>query len=151
MSVNRSASLEDATNEFNKLHDRIRDLFYKLGDECQKVEVDHENLDEVFMKEQYSAIAYKLDEIRRDITYLSGEIVGQGFIKHNSDGRYELPNGQYLTSGSPCEILVNDDIDNSQYWVRTRIEHNGEDYYAVALGREQNINGMMVRVREFKW
>jgi hypothetical protein len=147
MAYYKRISIEEASKEFQKLKNQIKDLMNKLGDECDNIEFIEGDLDQEFMKGQYRFLLYKLEEVYRRLKYLSYPVTEQGFIKHNHQKRYALPSGTYLTSGSVCEILVNDEEYGEQYWVYTTIEHNGEDYYATALGRDVSINGMMVRVR----
>ncbi|NOW85578.1 hypothetical protein B0H39_003459 [Clostridium beijerinckii] len=52
----------------------------------------------------------------------------EGYLQHNSQGRYEIPNVTYFTSGEPVQILV-DDI-----WTNGRMEfsHSDGDYYFIA-------------------
>lgn len=45
----------------------------------------------------------------------------------NADGRYALSDYEYFTSGSAIELKL------CGQWVRTVIEHDGNDYYAVGL------------------
>lgn len=144
--MNNTISLEQAKEEFKKIQIQISSLEQKLGHECENIDYDRDDLDQKFMKTQYYFLADKLNDISGDLKYLSKDIIAQGPISHNSAGRYELPSGDYLTSGSPIEIL-NRDSDGDEYWVLARIEHNGNDYYATTLGRNKNIDGMTVRLR----
>ncbi|MED5052582.1 DUF5348 domain-containing protein [Anoxybacillus rupiensis] len=141
----QSMSLEEVKEEFETLNRRIKDVLKKLGTEGENIDCDRDDLDEMFLRSEYIKIADKLDEVRRSIDYLSKPVIEQGHIRHNSQGRYELPSGRYLTSGSSCEILHQ--YSDREYWLYTQIEHNGEDYYATALGRNVSIDGKMVRVR----
>lgn len=102
------------------------------------------NPDEAFIRSQYYDIADKLSDIEHHLSYLNKPVSEEGVLHHNNDGRYELPSGEYFTSGSGCEILVEDE---ESYWVYTSIEHNEEDYYAKALGRDVSIGGMVARIR----
>lgn len=138
-------SLDKATDEFQKIRSSIKNLLYKLGYECENIRYNHDDLDQDFLASQYYYLADKLDDVERRLSYLSKPIIDQGYIRHNQDGRYELPSGEYFTSGSVCEILQT--RNDEQYWVYTSIEHNGDDYYATALGKDVSINGMMVRIR----
>nr|WP_231558720.1 DUF5348 domain-containing protein [Brevibacillus thermoruber] len=80
-----------------------------------------------------------------DLSYLNGEVTAQGRLYKNRSGRYAIDEDHYLTCGETIEILVNEDEDGG-YWVRTRIEHNGDDYYAVDRPKI-NLKGTMARVR----
>ena len=128
------------------MNDQIQRILYKTGYEFDNVLYNHNNLDEAFMRSQYSGIADKLSDIERLISHLNKPVSEEGVLRHNNAGRYELPSGEYFTSGSGCEILVEED--GESYWVYTSIEHNGEDYYATALGRDVSIGGMVARIRK---
>ena len=142
-----SISLEDTQKEFGKLKRQLHDLLYRLGDDGENI-ASSRDLDERFLIGQYRGLAEKLDDIHRKLEYLSKDVISEGPIFHNSAGRYEMLNGDYFTSGSRIELLVKDeDEDDRAYWIQTTIEHNGDDYYAVALGRETPINGMTARLR----
>jgi DNA primase len=80
-----------------------------------------------------------------DLSYLNGKVTAQGRLYKNSSGRYAINEDHYFTCGETIEILVNEDEDGG-YWVRTKIEHNGEDYYAVDRPKI-NLQGTMARVR----
>lgn len=140
-------SLEDTQKEFEKLKRQLHDLLYRLGDDGENI-ASSRDLEERFLIGQYRGLAEKLDDIHRKLEYLSKDVISEGPIFHNSAGRYEMLNGDYFTSGSTIELLVKDkDEDDRAYWIQTTIEHNGDDYYAVALGRETSINGMSARLR----
>lgn len=140
-------SLEDTEKEFGKLKRQLHDLLYRLGDDGENIAASRD-VDERFLIRQYRMLAEQLDAIHRKLEYLSKDVISEGPIFHNSAGRYEMLNGEYFTSGSRIELLVkDDDEDERTYWVLTTIEHNGDDYYAVALGRETSINGMTARLR----
>ncbi|MFD2658517.1 DUF5348 domain-containing protein [Gracilibacillus thailandensis] len=145
----KNITTKEAMQELDNLNHEIKRYFNKVDIEldCENISFDSNNPDDYFMRNEIRSISDKLDDIHRKLNYLSKPISDQGYIRRNSSGRYELPSGDYFTSGSACEILYTDDIDNEQYWIYTRIEHNGEDYFATALGRDISINGMMVRVR----
>ncbi|WP_175471417.1 DUF5348 domain-containing protein [Fontibacillus panacisegetis] len=51
----------------------------------------------------------------------------------NKSGRYQIDDNHYFTFGSPIEILYHNDFYEQIFWIRTRIEHNGYNYYAVAI------------------
>lgn len=140
-------SLEDTQKEFGKLKRQLHDLLYRLGDDGENI-ASSRDLDERFLIGQYRGLAEKLDDIHRKLEYLSKDVISEGPIFHNSAGRYEMLNGDYFTSGSTIELLVKDeDEDDRVHWIQTTIEHNGDDYYAVALGWETPINGMTARLR----
>lgn len=140
-----SVHVNEAFKKLERLNSEIESFLKTVGDYCDDVEYDQHNLDEKFLRDELYGISDKLDDVKRKVNYLSKPVREQGFLSHNSDGRYELPSGEYFTSGSSCEILNTDG--DEQEWLFTAIEHNGEDYYAVRLGRNVSINGLMARVR----
>lgn len=72
-------------------------------------------------------------------------VKAEGHLEKNSIGRYEVE-GIQLSSGSYVEFFSDDDEDGGCY-VPSRVEHGGEDYYIVALGKEKPIEGLKVRIR----
>lgn len=67
----------------------------------------------------------------------------EGFLKHNNQGRYEIPNVTYFTSGEPIELAVDG------VWTKGRIEysHSDSDYYFIAEDGTQvhGLTGMQAR------
>lgn len=75
---------------------------------------------------------------------LSESVIADGYLIKNKNNRYEV-GGVELTSGSYIEYLYKDEDIN--YYVPSTIEHNGEDYYIVDLGRSKKIEGVQVRIK----
>ncbi len=77
-------------------------------------------------------VANRAREIDRRFTYMNRPILAEGFLVKNSQGRYYIESDSpdnYFTSGASIEIW--DERDERFYL--TRIEHDGEDYYAVSF------------------
>lgn len=142
-------TLKESLHQLHALNIQIERIIKDFGYEIEQIEYNYHNLDEAFLRDQVSNIAYKLDSISNDIAYLAKSVVEEGIIHHNSDGRYELPSGTYFTSGSICEILSYDSYHEMERWNLTSIEHNGTDYYATALGKDISIDGKYVRIRRW--
>lgn len=55
-----------------------------------------------------------------------------GILRKNDNERWEIFDGDgrrwEITSGDVIEVLV------GEIWIRTRVEHNGSDYYPVVAG-----------------
>lgn len=75
---------------------------------------------------------------------LDKPVRAEGRLEKQSNGRYQV-DGVELTSGSYVEFYEDDE--DGGYYIPSRVEHNGEDYYIVALGREQSIEGLKVRIK----
>lgn len=73
----------------------------------------------------------------------------QGKLIKNDIDRWEINDGENryeLSSGDLCEVLVGEF--KTGVWFRTRIEHNGDDYYATVPGIKL-YKGMPARTIEF--
>ena len=62
----------------------------------------------------------------------------EGKLHKNERGRYELDENTQFTYGCGIELKI------CETWVKTRIEHDGSDYYAVGL-RGMKLEGMTAR------
>ena len=62
----------------------------------------------------------------------------EGRLQKNERGRYELDENTQFTCGCWIELKI------CETWVKTRIEHEGSDYYAVGL-RGMKLDGMTAR------
>lgn len=101
-----------------------------------------------FMAQQLYDMEKRLKQIVWDVEYLNGKPGTEGKLKHNSAGRYALPNGDYWSSGDPIELKLWDEFHEHWEWVKTRIEysHDKGDYYAVC-NKNLNLNGVTARRR----
>lgn len=141
-----SVKVNEVINNLQKFDREIESILKTVGGSyCDYIEYDHEDLEERFLRDEVCKIVENLENAKDKISYLNKSVVTQGFLSLNDQKRYEFPNGEYLASGSVCELLVTEKYD--QYWVYTSIEHNGDDYYSTVLGKDVSINGMMARIR----
>lgn len=81
------------------------------------------------LKESIDSLCWKIEMFNKPIA-------AEGILHKNNIGRYQIDENHYFTSGSSLEILRYDDFHEQMLWIRTRIEHNGDDYYAVAMPHE---------------
>ncbi|WP_047152748.1 hypothetical protein [Aneurinibacillus tyrosinisolvens] len=83
------------------------------------------------------------------IQYLKKDIECEGLLRKNSQGRYELPNGDYFTSGNTIEFLDErpETIDyyGGSMWLLSRVEHAGD--YITTLGTDVSVDGIYARSR----
>lgn len=86
-----------------------------------------------------------LDEALADIIYLNKPISHQGTLRMLDSGLYGFNDDFYFTNGDPIEIFIYDDFPDKYVWYSSRIEQNGDDYYAV--GYDGPIEGLKARVR----
>lgn len=141
---------EHGTKILIEVEDDFKLLGQKLSlltrNDLENVKYDMHDPDECFKYDEYLRLINKLYDIQSDIEYLNKPVSNQGALSKNTEGRYAFPNGEYLTSGNSVELLLEDDF-RSNEWVSTCIEHNGDDYYAVSLGKDVSLKGIMGRIR----
>jgi len=119
---------------------------YDDYDDLSGLSIDYDNPEELFLLDELKNIMVQLTNVRDKIKYLSRPVKETSCLYRNGVGRYETRQGHGYTCGSGIEALVSDDRHDSPYWVRTRVEHDGEDYYLVGH-KGIDMNGLTVRVR----
>ncbi|SGO61961.1 Uncharacterised protein [Mycobacterium tuberculosis] len=97
--------------------------------------------------EQLLGIGTRLEEALTRWKYLQKPVVAEGFLRKNERGRYEIDDRFEFTSGQSIEVLVSDPNFDETTWVKTRVEHNGQDYYLVGY-EEIPMDGLMARERD---
>lgn len=137
----------ETMRKIQKLNNELESILKSVGDYCDNVDYNRADPEESFFHDQLMFLTGCLEEVQNRLDYLNKPVAAQGFLKHNDHKRYTLPTGDYLTSGSVCELLVTDE--DGQRWTYTIIDHDGTDYYATALGKNVSINGMMARIRSY--
>ena len=143
---NKPVSLADTLDDLLSIHSEIKSLLYKLGYDGENIQFNRNNPEEFFLYEEYRMLADTLSSVDYKLAYLAKPILEEGYLSLNSLGRYELPSGYDLTSGSTCEILIYDEFDEVEKWLLTSIEHDS-DYYPSKLGTKFKLDGAYVRVR----
>lgn len=96
--------------------------------------------------EQLLGIGARLEETLTRWKYLQKPVVAEGFLRKNERGRYEIDDRFEFTSGQSIEVLISDPDFDETAWVKTRVEHNGQDYYLVGYD-EIPMAGLMARER----
>lgn len=137
--------IKEAMDLMEKVKSNIEDVIYSFGYGGDNI-IAGDTLDEEFERTELLRMLDKLEDVYYIMKNLRKPVIEQGFIKHNAAKRYELPSGDYFTSGSPIEVLR--ERNGEQWWVASTVEYNGDDYYIVALGKDTNIDGMMCRIRK---
>ncbi|MCM3413214.1 DUF5348 domain-containing protein [Metabacillus litoralis] len=135
--VGMAAELQDKLERFEKEYDQMIDSTdrYPLS------------ADEVYQYNTLYLVNDKLSDAFRSIKAMKAPVRREGFLTKNSGNRYEV-DGWELSSGSPVEIWEDDEeLKEGGFYTATRIEHNGTDYYVVALGRDISINGLKARIK----
>lgn len=101
----------------------------------EEINFEASDAQERFLKDELNFIFHSLYEASEEFLFLDRPVIDDGFLHLNSAGRYTL-NGFEFTSGSLIEIFYpapDSDFPEDERWISTRIEHNGNDYYAVGI------------------
>lgn len=101
--------------------------------------------EQLFEYEQLLGIGANLEEALTRWKYLQKPVVAEGFLRKNENGRYEIE-GREFTSGESIEVLISDPGFDETAWVKSRVEHNGQDYYLVGYEKIP-MDGLMARQR----
>ncbi|WP_313523850.1 DUF5348 domain-containing protein [Anaerotignum sp.] len=120
--------------------------FKEYGD-MSCLEINEENADDTFLRNEMERIIDKLADEQSRINFLFRPIIETGNIYQNSSGRYETASGYEYTCGYDIEYLklAEDEYEPTQ-WCRSRVEHNGESYYIVG-DKKMSLDGLTVRIR----
>jgi hypothetical protein len=141
------------SNEFKQLVELAKELGPKLArfsevyEEVERVTLPSDlTMEERYQLNVLLRVGEKLDDATYALNNMVKPVQTSGTLEKNYEtGRYEV-NGISLSSGYPVEYLSELD----KCYIPSRIEHNGDDYYIVSLGREEPIDGVSVRIKKKK-
>lgn len=125
----------------------LRSSTYDRYDDLSGLEIDYEDSEQLFLLDELRGVMEKLADVYYIIRCVSQPVLETGHLHKNASGRYETESGHYYCCGSPIEALIQDDRYETAYWVRTSVEHDGQDYYLVGH-RQVTMDGLMVRIRK---
>lgn len=142
--------LKELLERSQKLNTEIKRLLkestYLEYDDLSELDIDYKDAEQLLLQEQLWKVMQELEDVSDRLDYLALPIKEVSRLHKNSDGRYETKGGHYYTSGCRVEALVSDSFRTVPYWVRTSIEHDGNDYFLVGY-REVDLEGLKVRLR----
>lgn len=130
--------------EINRL---LRLSSYNQYGDLSELKINYEDAEQLFLLDELKFVMDKLADVHDRLSYMARPIKEVSKLHKNSEGRYETRGGHYYTSGCRIEAFVTDDYHEVPYWTRTRVEHDGTDYYLVGY-KGVKLNGLTVRVRE---
>lgn len=147
------ADVYEILEQVRKISDEINHLLveskYKDYRDLSGLNINHQDGDQLFILHELCTIMNNLSDAKERINYLFRPIEEIGNLYKNEVGRYETKTGDYYTCGKSIEALVMDEDHDVPYWVRTRIEHDGADYYLVGY-KHISLEGLPVRIRKEK-
>lgn len=153
--------IKDIMAEVQKLNVEIQQVLYhadfEMYDDLSGLEWDKTDAEQLFMLDELYRILSKLDDVSHTLKYLDRPIKVEGALHKNENGRYEVQ-GIELSSGCGLEYLSlddrhcryneNDEYVPTPYWVTSRIEHDGKDYYIVGADEFETLENVRVRIRK---
>lgn len=102
-----------------------------------------------FLKESIELLLDPLEEMHSLLSYLDTPTSPEHVLEKFPNGRYGYRDGKgscrEFTCGQSLEARVKDSS-GCQRWVRTRMEHDGSDYFIMGYGSVP-LNGLTVRER----
>lgn len=125
----------------------LRTSTYYQYDDLSGLSVNTQDSEQLFLWDQLRYIMEKLADAEDAIRYLELPVDEISHLYKNDSGCYETSQGNVYRCGSPIEALVQDEFHDVPYWTRTRVEHDGADYYLVGH-QDVSLNGLVVRTRK---
>lgn len=102
-----------------------------------------------FLKESAGLLLDPLEEMHRLLSYLESPTSPEYILEKFQNGRYGYRDGKgscrEFTCGQTLEARIRDSS-GCQRWVRTRVEHDGFDYFIMGHGSVP-LTGLTVRER----
>jgi len=144
--ANLKEVLAQATELNRSIEQFLKFSTYDKYDDLSGLEMDRNDGEQLFLREELWGIASKLADVRALIKYQSRPIVEESCLRKGLAGKYRTAKGHYYDCRSVIEALVEDDYHNVPYWTRTVVDHNGKDFYLVGY-EHVPMKGLRVRVR----
>lgn len=105
--------------------------------------------DNRFLRDRAESLLLLFEELHEELQYLAAPIHGEHTLQLFPNGRYgycdENGRDHILTCGKTLEAKLHDNY-GRPYWTRTRIEHDGFDYFLWGHGLVP-LSGLTIRER----
>lgn len=119
--------------------DGLRDSVYPLPDATE----------DAFLRDKAEELLESLDWLHQELCYLQKPVIGEYRLERFPNGRYgyfdEQGTMRTFCCGKTIEIKIPDCF-GKQRWVKTRIEHDGDDYF-LWCSRGVALAGLIIRER----
>lgn len=128
----------------------LRDTGF-LAEECLGTHVCPltDEAEDAFLREQAEKLLASLLQLHETLCYLKQVTYGEYTLSQFPGGRYGYFDNDgelnIFTCGDPLEVKLQEPC-GQQRWVRTRIEHNGSDYFLWGH-RSVLLSGLTIRER----
>lgn len=119
---------------------------YRQHGDLSTLKANRQDSDQIFLLDELQGIMEKLSEAEEAICYIKWPVDEISHLHKNSSGQYETAQGRVFQCGHEIEAYVSDGWHDAPYWTRTRVEHDGSDYYLVGH-RDVSLDGLVIRTR----
>ena len=114
-----------------------------------QVRLDPDDPDERFLRDHAENLLQPFVELHEELRYLRTPAHGEYTLQLFPNGRYgycdEEGRDHIFTCGKALEAKIHDSY-GCQHWIRSRIEHDGSDYFLWGHGRLP-LSGLTIRER----
>lgn len=125
--------LETTIDSYVEAEYQIKRLLTDTRNLMENINVFNLNADAVQKYHILHKAMEGLEEAYSSIVDLNRKVLIEGHLLKNDRGRYEL-SGREFTSGSLIDVWCEDsDMKDGGYYISSRIEHRGGDYYCVDM------------------
>lgn len=125
-------NVKKVKNVLEELLPRLKKIAVSIQDMNESIALSELDIDVRSELNYLLCLTSPLEQVISEVEYWNNPVKKQGTLYKNSQGRYEIDEENYFTSGSTIEVLRYDSFYDCDLWIKTRIEHN-EDYYAIAF------------------
>lgn len=129
---------------------RIDDILsvttYDEHADLRGLHADRKDSEQLFQLREMQRIMRRLADIGGSIEYLFRPVLETSTLHRDENGEYRTGKGYCYRSGSLIEAFLQEDPHEAPYWVQTKVEHDGEDYYLMGY-EDISMEGLSVRVR----
>lgn len=144
--ANLQTLLTEATKLSREIERILKASTYSAYGDLSELDIDASDGEQIFLRDELNFIMDRLADAQSRIKYLNLPLGKTTRLHRNACGQYETAEGDCLHCGSPLEALIADEYRDAPYWSRTRLEHDGTDYYLVGHSKT-SLDGLTVRMR----
>lgn len=149
-----SSEITEKLQELNSKIEQLYDLNYDRYDDLSDWKY---NEDELFLSDELTNVLDELESVLYTLEYLNRPII-EGTLHKKTNGKYAVKEIE-LSCGRAIEYIECDGKHEKSerngesvpipYWKKSRIEHNGKDYYIYSAKELETIENLIVRVRGY--
>jgi len=147
-------TLDDILSRLCDIDHKAQTLISETGFEAEyglgsQVRLNPDDPDDRFLRDTVENLLIPFEDLHEELLYLGKPTHGEHQLQRLSNSRYgytDMDGSETsFTCGSPVEAKITDE-EGHPFWVSTRFEHNGNDYF-LWNHRSVPLAGLAVRER----